>query len=313
MSALVAKIQSVVAQTPIVVGGKKLSPQDAETKIWQLLSDERIGVLRDDPDTHTLMAFVGEQHFRLVFCDEGKMALPSARVLMAGILGEEKPADKPQDGGNMGAAIQAAFAANRPVGQLKTKELLDRYEADSPQEVWDELKKRANGQPCIVHNKDGSLNVDLTLAVIQDIRKGADFGNTYNDGKVAWRLYPVGMFPEETSLVCPLTGKILANGYCSDLKVSWADVSEACMVFIRVIKNENPREDFGRVAAKSLIQTAKNGIEALRGEYPEEALRYDELEKLGQLPSLRVNRNSLVAGRCAQQRLSDPFGQPKRM
>ena len=233
MSALIEKIQSVVAKIPIVVGGKKLSPQDAETKIWQLLSDERIGVLRDDPDTHTLMTFVGEQHFRLVFCDEGKMALPSAKALMAGILAEEKPVVAPREGGDVSDAIHAMFAANRPVGQLKTKELLDRYEADSPQEVWDELKKRANGEPCIVHNKDGSLNVDLTLAVIQDIRKGAGFGNTYCDGKTAWRLYPVGMFPEETSLVCPLTGKILANGYCSDLKVSWSGVSEACMVFVK--------------------------------------------------------------------------------
>jgi hypothetical protein len=195
---------------------------------------------------------------------------------------------------------------------LKVKELLERYDADSTQEVWDELKNRGKGQPCIAFNPDGTLAIDLTVSIIQDIRKGSEYGNTYMDGVKAWRLYPVGVFPDEMSLVCPLTSKILVNGYCSELKISWSGVSEEALVFVRVVKNENPREDFGRVAAKSLVQTAKKGLEALRTEYPEEALRYDELKGIGQLPSLRVSRNSMVAGRAVERRGSDPFGQPRR-
>ena len=261
MSTLLEKIQSVVAKHPIVVGGKKLTPQDAETVIWSRLANERIGVLKDDPSTHSLMGFVSERDFRTVFCDEDpKMALPSARCLMAQILKAEDETPPQVSGSDVGTAIADALAANRPIGQLKTKELLERYDADSPEEIWHELRERAKGQPCIAFMKGNGVAVALTLKIFQGIRKGEEYCDTFHDGERVWRLYHVGVFPQETALVCPIVGQILSNGYSSSLKASWAGVDEDCMVFVRVVKDANPSEDFtGRVAIKHLVSVAKKG------------------------------------------------------
>lgn len=312
MSTLVDRIQKVVAETPIVVKGTKLGKEDAEATIWKLLSNEKIGVKKDDPETHALLnpSFVTERDFRTVFCDENGMALPSARALMKTLLIEDQPEAKTEKPGVMEAVVNL-LTSQKSIGQYSTKDLLEKYDADSPQEIWDELSRRGKGHPCIVFEK-GAVNVWLSLAILQSIRKGQIPGTTYNDGEKTYRVYPVGVFPEESMLCCPLTGKILNNGYSPDLDMSWAGVSEEALVFIKIIRDENPRETFGKFVAKGLLKTAKDGLDALKSEYSKEALVYDELKSLNQLPSLRISLNSLAAGRKIGS-LADPFGKPKRV
>lgn len=311
MSTLVDRIQKVVAETPVVVKGTKLGKEESEATIWRLLSDEKIGIKKDDPETHALLnpSLVTERDFRTVFCDEGGMALPSARALMKALLIEDQP-EAPKEKPGVFDAVVSLLTANKPIGQYSTKELLEKYDADSPQETWDELSRRGKGYPCIVFEK-GSVNVKLSLTILQSIRKGQVPGTTFNDGEKTHRVYPVGVFPEESALCCPLTGKILNNGYSPDLDMSWANVSEEALVFIKIIRDENPRETFGKFAAKALLKTAKEGLDALKAEYSKEALIYDELKALNQLPSLRVSLNSLAAGRKISS-LADPFGSPRR-
>jgi hypothetical protein len=313
MSTLIDKIQKVVSEIPIVVTGTKLGKEDAETFIWKLLSDSRIGIQKNDPETHALLtsSLVTEYDFRKIFCDEANMALPSARALMKSLLIEDQKETPKEEKPGIVDTVVNLLTANKPIGQYSTKELLEKYDADSPQDTWDELSKRAKGNPCIIFEK-GSVNVKLSLHILQTIRKGLNFGTTYNDGDKTHRVYPVGVFPEESALCCPLTGKILNNGYSPDLDMSWAGVSEDCLVFISIIRGENPRETFGKFVAKALLKTAKEGLEALKKEYSKEALVYDELKALNQLPSLRVSLNSLATGRKIGT-LSDPFGSPRRV
>ena len=314
MSALVDRVQAALKEFPMVVGGTKLTKEAAESKIWFLLADNRIGVAKDDPETHSLLSsdLISEKDFRTVFCDEGKFALPSVRGLMKHLLAKTEVSETPETpvGGKVLEAIVSTLNANKPIGQYKTKELLEDYGADSSEEVWTELEKRAKKLPCIVFEKDGTVNVDVSLEVLQAIRKGQTFTSVYSDGKKTYRLYTVGCFPEEAVLCCPITNKILNNGYCSELGISWKDVDEECMTFVRVIRDQNPCEKFGKFAAKSLLKLAKEGMEALREDYPEEAIVYDEMKELKQLPSLRVNLSSLAEGRKFDRKLADPFGSP---
>lgn len=312
MSALKNKIQSVVAKYPMVVAGRKLPPQEAEQKVHSLLADERIGILSDDPDTHSLLSFVSERDIRTVFCDEAKVAVPFVKAFLANVGGSSETQDKPNESGSMVKALKALIPQDP--GQMKTKELLEIYDADASESIWSELKARSKNQPCIIFCEDGSIDMLLTLAVFRGIRKGETYGGIYHDGDIASRLYPIGVFPQESVLVCPITGNTLSNGYCSDLKVSWRGIGEDEMVFIRVIRDQNPNENFGRVALRGIINTAKAGMTALREEFSEEALVYDEMKELNQLPSLRINRNSLVAGRRMERKgTADPFGSPKRI
>jgi len=312
MSALIERIQKAVSETPIVVAGTKLPKEDAETLIWRLLSDSRIGVQKNDPETHALVSpsLISERDFRSVFCDDGRMALPSAKALMKALLIEDQKETPKEEKSGIVDALANMFAINKPIGQYSTKELLEKYDAYSPQDIWDELSKRGKNHPCIVFEK-GAVNVQLSLNILQSIRKGQIPGTTYNNGEKTHRVYPVGVFPEESSLCCPLTGKILNNGYSPDLDMSWAGVPEECLVFIRIVRDENRGESFGKFVAKGLLKTAKEGIEALKEEYSKEALVYEELKALNQLPSLRVSLNSLAAGRMIGTK-SDPFGSPRR-
>jgi len=321
MSALSNKIEAALNAVPMVVYGKKLTKEEAESLIWKRLADFRIGVLKDDPETHSLLSpdLISEKDFRTVFCDEGGFSVPSVRGLMKHVLAKtdtESSGNSEPAGGGVLKAIVDTLNANKPVGQYKTRELLENYNADSPQEIWTELEKRAKGQNCMVFNKDGSLNINVSLDILQAIRKGQTFTSVYSDGDKTYRVYPVGIFPEDAVLCCPITGKILNNGYCSDLGISWNGVDEDCLVFIHVV-HENREgifsngRDYNIFAVKSVLKTAKEGLEALRQEFPEQALIYDDLKKLNQLPSLRVNLNSMAAGRKVERR-ADPFGSPKR-
>lgn len=319
MSALSNKIEAALKEVPMVVCGKKLAKEEAESLIWKSLADSRIGVLKDDPETHSLLNpdLISEKDFRTVFCDEGKFALPSVRGLMKHVLAKtDESSESSEPTGGVLKAIVDTLNANKPIGQYKTRELLENYNADSPQEIWTELEKRAKNQNCMVFNKDGSLNVNVSLDILQTIRKGQSFGSVYNDGEKTYRVYPVGVFPEDAVLCCPITSKILNNGYCSDLGISWKGVDEDCMVFIRVVRDNREGvfsngRDYNVFAVKTVLKTAKEGLESLREEFPEEALVYDDFKKLNQLPSLRVNLNSMAAGRRIERK-SDPFGSPKR-
>lgn len=312
MSTLVERVKSLVEKVPFIQNGTKLTPTQAELAIWKSLSDPRIGIQKDDPQTHSLLdpALISERDIRTVFCDENKIALPCIRAFMKEILATTQEEVKVNASSDMGKVLEA-ITANKPIGQYKTKELLEKYDADAAQEIWDELEKRAAGCPCIVFN-GGKVNIDVSLKLMQDLRKGIKTGTVYNDGNKAYRVYPVGVFPEESALCCPVTGKILNNGYCSELGVSWNGVSEDCLVFIRIIRDQNASEKINKFSAKALVKAAMaGGLDALRADYPEEAMVYDDLKSLNQLPSLRVSLNSMAAGRKVG-RASDPFGSPRR-
>lgn len=316
MSTLVEKIELFVEKFPVVQSGTKLPPKEAEASIWSCLSDPRIGVSKKDPQTHILLnpEYISEKDFRTVFCDDNKFALPCVRALMSEIM-TSKPVDVQKNDEKNGilSAVVDVIKSAKPIGQYKTIDLLHEYNADSSSDIWNEISSRAKGLPCIVFNKDGSVNTKVSLDILQAIRKGQTFGSIYCDGKETFRVYPVGSFPEETVLCCPITGKILNNGFSQDLGISWQGVEEDALVFIRIIRDENRTEPIGKFAAKQLLKLAKEGgLAALTQEYQTEALVFEELKKLNKLPSLRVNLNSLVAGRRVERGTLDPFGSSKR-
>ncbi len=335
MSTLSEKILSFVQKSPLVQSGIKISPENAEKAIWKGLSDQRIGVLKEDEQTHQFLNpdFISEKDFRTVFCDEMGFALPCVRMLMKEIISSSKvSADETKKSSDFSVseliaekqfmdenssfvrktvdALKEIVSSNKPIGQYKTTELLEKYTVDSPQEIWDELKKRSNGLPCIIF-EDGKLNVKLSNGLIQDIRKGHKTTSVYNDGENFYRVYCIGCFPEDFSYVCPITGKILqTNFYSSELGLSWSGIVEECLVLIHIIAQKNP-EVRNKMVAKMLAQSAKCGFEKLRHDWSEEALVYDELKKLNDLPSLRVSRGSMATGRAFSHQ-ADPFGSPRR-
>jgi hypothetical protein len=312
MSTLVEKIQSFVEKVPMIQNGTKLTPSQAEFAIWKGLGDPRIGISKKDSDTHQLLQYVSEKDYRTVFCDENSIALPCVRALMDVLTKPEtESAPQPAREGDFVGMVIKTLNDNRPIGQYKTTDLLEKYDADASQEIWEELQKRSQSLPCIIFT-DGKVDIKLSNGLLQSIRKGEKTTNVWNDGEKVHRVYSIGVFPEEFALCCPITGKILNNGYCSDLGVSWSGISEECLVFIKIVCTENGVEVQNKFAAKQMIKAAKEGdIEQLRKDWPEEALVYDEQKKLGTLPSLRVSRNSMAAGR-RMSRVSDPFGTPKR-
>jgi len=317
MSTLVEKVVSFVENFPVVQNGTKLNKEEAEAVIWKCLSDSRIGVSKDDPQTHCMLNhdLIGEKDFRTVFCEEYKIALPCVRALMKEVLKGKTSTEQVESKENSGVlnAVVDMLKANKPIGQYKTKELLENYNADSSSEIWTELNSRAKGLHCIVFNKDGSVNIEVSNNILQSIRKLNVSGQIYSDGKQTYRVYLVGSFPEDTVLCCPITGKILNNGFSQDLGINWNGVTEEALVFIRVIRDQNRSEVIGKFGAKQLLKTAKEGgVEALKEEYPTEYLVFEDLKSLNRLPSLRVNLNSLAEGRRVERGVLDPFGSPRR-
>ena len=168
MSALSNKIEAALKEVPMVVCGKKLAKEEAESLIWKSLADSRIGVLKDDPETHSLLNpdLISEKDFRTVFCDEGKFALPSVRGLMKHVLAKtDESSESSEPTGGVLKAIVDTLNANKPIGQYKTRELLENYNADSPQEIWTELEKRAKNLSATNPTKNGEIIVAIASAL----------------------------------------------------------------------------------------------------------------------------------------------------
>jgi len=308
MQELLSKIHEAVMANPMVIGRKLATIEEAETLIWDGLQD--LGILQSEPTTHTLFTNIKHGDLRRALTEERELALGSFRAVFPDA-SEHQATDTQTGYQDLAKAIKESIS-NRPVGQWSDTELLKAYSIEAPNSVWSTLADISKGQPVIVFNDDGSVAIPLSLVLMRTARKGMKNNSFFVCGGKSYRVYKVGDFPDEVALTCPITGEVLVNEYSNSISVSWEGVTLECLQFIRVIRDESG-EPIGKFAARQLATTAKSGgMDELRTDFPQEAVKFDELATLGQLPPLKVSLNSLAQGRLVSQRQSDPLGKATR-
>ena len=184
-------------------------------------------------------------------------------------------------------ALNAIATANRPVSSLSLKELVDRYGDDTP-DIWKALSEKTHSRPCVIYNRDGSLNKEVTLELAK-IARDQDTPNRYEvDGSLV-HVFRSGVFPPKPLEASPFFPKIaLIKGQCPKTQTNWTNVSKTMRVLVALacqIDNltASPREIRGVYKDATTMS-----IDDFRKAYKEAALMYDDLEAKNALPTLTV-------------------------
>jgi hypothetical protein len=211
---------------------------------------------------------------------------------------EQAEADKPA--ASTKSDVAQLIEANRPVEQWSDKELVEAYGIDGDTRVTDTLAKKAKGNPFVVFDEDGNVDVETTIELLRLSRRQAT-PDTYNNKKGELKnVYRVGEFPMTYLEECPIFDDIiLVNGFCERSKVSWKDVSIEDRVIVRVA-HEVVGLDEDHFSVQKLVDRIKSEGSARSLLAGPVKLAYEDLEESGRLPRLRRKYSSTNAS-------SDPF------
>jgi hypothetical protein len=231
-----------------------------------------------------------------------KQAMPSeAKVEL--VLNSEKKADLEE---NLVKTIKDLFPP--PLANRKDKELLEEFAKTEELSIGEELHSRAKGQRFLILNSKKEIDIELSLQVLRTARKGIAIPTVYPLSTGLTRVHHVSGFRsgrlayEEESPFAP--GKPLVEGWCLVCEEDFRGIPLKVRQFLRLVLNytesayfKNDKfkkfDVFSMSDRRSLMASARSGLESLIQAWPSVALIFEEAEALGTLPSLRLNPNSL--------------------
>jgi len=232
----------------------------------------------------------------------------------AAILKGKNPFAKPEMAtkevpeGTLTSTIVEALKAQRPIEQLKDKELIELFQEDRDDKIAQELNRRANGLPFIVlapgktNAGQEKINIDATADLLKRARKGAAQQNiVIEEGSVP--VYKISELDPESLVneVCSICEeRDLYRGYCDKCNMLFTGLSDDVKKFMILVARSS---GFSRKTAsdrKSLYETAKKGLEALMSEWPTVTKEFKRLQAIDELPKFRRARSTPSI-------LKDPF------
>lgn len=272
---------------------------DKEAIVWECLNT--LGIYDDDISYEILMSKnCKEGDARAVFCEQMCIPVPRFRKIWS-ILKEGGIEEQSNLSTSNINELKAVVRSNRPIGQFSNKDLLIRY-AENPDDsvAEDELVKRSKGNKCIAYGKDGAINITVSASLLAKAKKGLTVPSIMkNSTGEIYRIYEVGQSPEQTYDVCPVTGKVLFEGYSDELGVTWT-VPEEARQFIWLMHDQGIQID--AFTANNIQKLYKDeGLDALKMQYIKISEMYDELKEIGELPSLKTKLTT------RQSKVADPF------
>lgn len=211
-----------------------------------------------------------------------------------------------QDGGEFRAAT--GYVSERKADQMTLGELLGRYVPDDENAVSRKLSSLAKGQPFIVYDSNGAVNVAVSVKLLSELRKGYPARPHYADNGTVYPLYKVGEAVDTTVDENPIyLGRPLRpDGTCDQTGRSWNGISQELRQFVAVIASSSGSRTLEQAHAL-LDEVTASADEAaavgrLTSRYPASRLNYLSLQRLGKLPILRVQMSKNTG-----QKAKSPF------
>lgn len=195
-------------------------------------------------------------------------------------------------------AVAQLIESNKPIFKLSDEELINKYDEQSS-EVFKEIGSRAKGRPCIIFNKDGTTNKELSLMALAIAKKQPTDSKMMLKGSL-YRVYHAGTFSEQLIDESPVfPGKALVNNYCNESGTDWTDVPHYRRVIVALHVTKVEKTITNKVLFKQLCKGAKLPDNEFKQEFAEAILLYEELERQQRLPSLKI---SSMQGQSKQDR-----------
>jgi len=175
------------------------------------------------------------------------------------------------------------------IGQLSDQNLLTQYGPNCSSDVEEELRKRSKGRNVIVFESDRkTINEALSIKFLKQARVGVT-PPEWSDGTSHFAVYPIGKWPDTDYDICPITGKVLVDDYCSEIGLSWKGVDFECRQFLSVAVHNDIRFSVLDIRQMMLIAKEKDrGLKELKEIFPKIAIEFDNQKRLGTLPTLKT-------------------------
>lgn len=197
------------------------------------------------------------------------------------------------------------------IDKLTKKELLEQINQSNPEsKIFKHLVNLSRNEPFLVYDDGGKVNIEHSLKLLEEIIVGFTGREFYElNGKLV-KVYKLGENDDKLVDENPLfVGKPLRpDGTCDQTNRNYNSISKETRQFLRLLIN-NKEVDLVVSTIHDILDVAiqHDGLEQLRKRYPQTALKFDELQKLGQLPSLTMKLISAAA------KVTNIFNQGKKV
>jgi hypothetical protein len=179
------------------------------------------------------------------------------------------------------------------VKYMSNRGLIEAYSPSSDTDaVSERLNKLSKGKAFIVFNNDGSVDVDTSLKLLEELLAGyseRDFISVNNEVK---SIYKVGEKINNDGDENPIyVGRLLRpDGTCDQTGRSYAGVPLNVKQLISVIiSNADSAKDINSAHNLIDLAIAPDAFNVLKTRYPKSALKFAKLEKENKLPSLKLS------------------------
>jgi hypothetical protein len=240
------------------------------------------------------------KHVKYEDLENNEKAGSIPRLLVRGIVTILRSSGSSDDG-ESGKPITGKSAKNMTYSQL-----LEHYnprETDSS--VFKRLKALVKNQPVIVFTSNGIIDVCQSLKLLQDVINGIPGIDTIMLNDTPYVVYRIGQSPDQYYKENPLVpGQVLRSGETCDVtKESWENITLSVRQLLRFavlsleITNTN---NFYDIIVEAREDDAFN---IFKRKYKKAFLRFQDAEKMGQLPLLQTKVVSGIKSRAT----NDPF------
>lgn len=192
---------------------------------------------------------------------------------------------------------------------MTPRELIEHYDPRDPENaVGKRLLDLSKGKRFVVFNDDGAVRVGESVKLLEEVRSDHPERDHFTiDGRPR-KTYRVGERLPETADENPLyAGEMLRpDGTCTRTDRDWSTVPHdvRVLVFLAAAKSGeirvNSLDDAHRVID---LASTPDAADQIRKRYPVSSVLFDELEREGKLPTLKVRRG----GTAGAGRVQNPF------
>ena len=190
---------------------------------------------------------------------------------------------------------------SRPVSAKKAERMTPRelVESFDPEDSNNSVGKRlmeigvcqGQIQKFIVYSSARIVDVENTYKILMEIKAGFPGRDDIDVNGCVKKVYRLGELPENYTDENPLyrNRPLRPDGTCDQLGRSWEGVELSIRQFIRVAMDVGELT-IGREIAHNLLDAAlePDTLKILQKRYRKAAIKYDELNKTGNLPTLKI-------------------------
>lgn len=185
----------------------------------------------------------------------------------------------------------------RPVSGKKADKMTPRelVEAFDPEDYSNAVGVRlatiSKGEKFIVYSDGRIVDVDTTFKLLSEIKGGYPGRDDVDVNGAIKKTYRIGELPENYADENPLyrDRPLRPDGTCDQTGRSWEGVDLSVRQLIRVAMDEGELRVTHEIAHDTLDAVLEAGaLKKLRSRYRKAAIKFDELAKTGDLPTLKI-------------------------